>query len=204
MDSCCGGEVSDLITENSNPVLISFILVPLCVFCFLMLLYITLIPLVTKNKTHAKNEFHAELKPLVLTPSGNLNRIAVTVDFGSSDNKAINKAIQLGSKNFSLILIHILESANAIVYGDNASDLEREEDYQKLKHYQEQLLKENIATEIQLGFGNPKQAIPKLILENNCDILIMGTHGHKTIKDIILGSTIDSIRHEIKVPLMLV
>ena len=198
------GEVSDLITENSNPVLISFILVPLCVFCFLMLLYITITPLITKNKTHVKNEFHAELKPLVLTPSGNLNRIAVTVDFGGSDNKAINKAIQLGNKNFSLVLIHILESANAIVYGDNASDLEREEDYQKLKLYQEQLLKENIATEIQLGFGNPKQAIPKLILENNCDILIMGTHGHKTIKDIILGSTIDSIRHEIKVPLMLV
>lgn len=198
------GEVSDLITENSNPVLIGFILVPLCVFCFLMLLYITITPLITKNKTHVKNEFHAELKPLVLTPSGNLNRIAVTVDFGGSDNKAINKAIQLGNKNFSLVLIHILESANAIVYGDNASDLEREEDYQKLKHYQEQLLKENIATEIQLGFGNPKQAIPKLILENNCDILIMGTHGHKTIKDIILGSTIDSIRHEIKVPLMLV
>jgi manganese transport protein len=169
-----------------------------------MLLYITVIPFITKNKAHVKNEFHAELKPLVLAPSGHLNRIAVTVDFGASDNKAINKAIQLGNRNFSLILIHILESANAMVYGDNASDLEREEDYQKLKHYQEQLLKENIPTEIQLGFGNPKQAIPKLILENNCDMLIMGTHGHKTIKDIILGSTIDSIRHEIKVPLMLV
>jgi manganese transport protein len=198
------GEVSDLITGNSNPVLISFIVVPICVFCFLMLLYITLIPFITKNKTHVKNEFHAELKPLVLTPSGNLNRIAVTVDFGASDNKAINKAIQLGNKNFTLVLIHILESTNAMVYGDNASDLEREEDYQKLKYYQEQLIKENISTEIQLGFGNPKQAIPKLILENNCDILIMGTHGHKTIKDIILGSTIDNIRHEIKVPLMLV
>jgi len=91
-----------------------------------------------------------------------------------------------------------------MVYGENAFDLEREEDFQKLKLYQNQLLKENIVTEIQLGFGNPKLAIPELILKNNCDILVMGTHGHKTMKDIILGATIDSIRHEIKITLVLV
>ena len=131
-------------------------------------------------------------------------RIAVTVDFSSSDNKAINKAIELSNNQSKLILIHILESTNAMVYGENAFDLEREEDFQKLKLYQNQLLKENIVTEIQLGFGNPKLAIPELILKNNCDILVMGTHGHKTMKDIILGATIDSIRHEIKITLVLV
>lgn len=198
------GEISDLILNHSQPMLISFIVVPICVFCFLMLLYIIVVPLITKEKPAHATGFHSELKPLQLSYHSHPLKIAVTVDFSGSDNKAINKAIELGGNTSTLVLIHVLESANAMVYGENAFDLEREEDVQKLKLYQEQLIGEGITTEIQLGFGNPKQAIPALISENNCDTLVMGTHGHRTIKDLILGSTIENIRHEIKVPLVLV
>jgi manganese transport protein len=197
-------EISDLLLNSSSPILISFTIVPLCVFCFIMLLYILIIPFITKKRHHHNKGFHEDLKPLVLDFASNLSKIAVTVDFGTSDNKAINKAIQLGNKNSTLILIHVLESANARVYGEDAFDHEREEDYQKLLQYQEQLLKQNIKTEIQLGFGNPKTAIPELITKNNCDTVVMGTHGHKTLKDILLGTTIEGVRHAIKVPLVLV
>jgi manganese transport protein len=197
-------EIADLITHSSNPVLISFTIVPLCVFCFLMLIYILVIPWITKDRSHGKSDFHEALRPLVLEHKPGFQRIAVTVDFSASDNKAINKAIQLCSEGCTLVLIHVLESTSAVVYGEDAFDHEREEDFQKLKHYQDQLLEANVTAEIQLGFGNPRQAIPELIEKNNCDTLIMGTHGHKTIKDILLGSTIDNVRHDIKVPLVLV
>ncbi len=197
-------EISDLLINSPNQILISFTVVPLCVFCLLMLIYILVVPLLTKEKIISERGFHDELKPLTLDFKSELNRIAVTVDFSTSDNKAINKALQLGNKNSTLVLIHVLESTNAVVYGEDAYDHEREEDFQKLKLYQEQLIRENINTEIQLGFGNPKQAIPELILKNNCDAVVMGTHGHKTIKDILLGTTIESVRHAIKVPLVLV
>src|SRR5690606_10653918 len=94
---------------------------------------------ITKHRQHIDKGFHGDFKPLVLDFNSDLKRIAVTVDFGKSDNKAINKAIQLGSKDSTLVLIHILESTNAVVYGEDAYDHEREEDYQKLKQYQEQL-----------------------------------------------------------------
>ena len=198
-------EISDLVINGSSPILVSFTLVPLCVFCFLMLIYILVIPFLTKERnTNEQKGFHANYQPLLLDFNMELKRIAVTVDFGTSDNKAINKAIQLGNKNCTLVLIHVLESTNAVVYGEDAYDLEREEDFQKLKLYQEQLMKESINTEIHLGFGNPKQAIPELITKNKCDAVVMGTHGHKTIKDILLGTTIEGVRHSIKVPLILV
>lgn len=198
------GEISDLITNHSHPILISFTIVPICVFCFFMLLYIMVLPLITKDRKHDKKGFHEDFKPLKLKTLTAPERIAVTVDFSSSDNKAINKAIQMGGEQSTLVLIHILESANAMVYGENAFDHEREEDYHKLKQYQDQLTQQNIKTEIHLGFGNPKQAIPPLISKNDCSLLVMGTHGHRTIKDLLLGSTIENIRHEIKVPLVLV
>ena len=197
-------EISDLIMNSANPILVSFTIVPLCVFCFFMLIYILIIPFITKERHAVQKGFHEDVKPLVLDFHSELNRIAVTVDFSTSDNKAINKALQLGNKNSTLILMHVLESTNAVVYGEDAFDLEREEDFQKLKQYQEQLQAQGINTEIQLGFGSPKQAIPALILKNNCDTVVMGTHGHKTIKDILLGTTIESVRHAIKIPLVLV
>jgi len=197
-------EISDLVVYGSNQILVSFTIVPFCVFCFIMLLYILIIPFITKEKHSSDKGFHDHFKPLVLDFTATLNRIAVTVDFGTSDNKAINKAIQLGNKDSTLILIHVLESANAMVYGEDAFDHEREEDYQKLLQYQEQLMALNIKTEIQLGFGNPKTAIPQLIIKNECDTVVMGTHGHKTLKDILLGTTIEGVRHAIKVPLVLV
>ncbi|HRD40989.1 MAG TPA: universal stress protein [Bacteroidia bacterium] len=39
---------------------------------------------------------------------------------------------------------------------------------------------------------------------HHCDMLVMGTHGHKTFKDILLGTTIEDVRHNISVPLVLV
>jgi manganese transport protein len=197
-------EIADLLYTSNSAILISFTIVPICIFCFLMLIYITVVPFITKEKENKRKGFHDELEPLKLDFQTSIKRIAVTVDFSPSDNKAINKALQLGDKNSTLILIHILESTNAMVYGEDSFDFEREEDYQKLKKYQQELETQNITTEIQLGFGIPKIAIPKLLIKNNCDIIIMGTHGHRTIKDILLGSTIESVRHEIKIPLVLV
>ena len=197
-------EITHVISSSESPMLISFIIVPICVFCFLMLLYIFITPFITKNRITVKAGFHQNLTPLILNIEKSFERIAVTVDFSDSDNKAINRAIQFGNVKSTLVLIHVLESTSAVVYGEHANDLEREEDVQKLKQYQQQLTEKNIVSEIQLGFGNPKQAIPKLILENNCDLLIMGTHGHKTLKDILLGTTIETVRHNIIIPLVLV
>lgn len=197
-------EISDLIIHSSSPILVSFTIVPFCVFCFIMLLYTLIIPFITKERDHTHKGFHDNYKPLAFDFAPGLKRIAVTVDFGTSDNKAINKAIQLGNKESILVLIHVLESANAMVYGEDAFDHEREEDYRNLVRYQEQLVANNIKTEIHLGFGNPKTVIPDLVEKNNCDMVVMGTHGHKTVKDILLGTTIEGVRHAIKIPLVLV
>ncbi|MGZ3901676.1 MAG: Nramp family divalent metal transporter, partial [Bacteroidia bacterium] len=198
------GEIYDLLMKASNPMLISFTIVPLCVFCLLMLLYIFILPFISKERIIKKSEFHSELHPIKIEEIKSVKRIAVSVDFSESDNKAINRAVQIGSFGSVLILMHVLESTNAVVYGENAFDLEREEDFQKLKQYQLELSSQGINAEIQLGYGNPKQSIPKLVNENNCDMLVMGTHGHKTLKDILLGTTVESVRHNIKVPLVIV
>ncbi len=197
-------EIDGLLTGSENPMLISFTVVPLCVFCLMMLLYVFILPFISQERVIKKSEFHTTLSPIKIDALPSVKRIAVSVDFSTSDNKAINRAIQLGNSESVLILMHVLESTNAVVYGENAFDLEREEDFQKLKQYQLELEQQGITSEIQLGYGNPKQSIPKLVELNNCDMLVMGTHGHKTLKDLLLGTTVESVRHKITVPLVIV
>ncbi|RYE29029.1 MAG: universal stress protein, partial [Sphingobacteriaceae bacterium] len=40
--------------------------------------------------------------------------------------------------------------------------------------------------------------------EKNLELLVMGAHGHKAFKDIIFGTTVNSVRHKIKVPVLIV
>ena len=197
-------EIKDLLLNSSYTIIVSFTLVPICIICFIVLLYVTFVPFIKKH-SNKSSKFHTQPKALQLITQTNFNVIGVAVDFSEADNKAINKAIQLGSSNAKIILIHILESTGAVVYGEDTNDLEREEDIEHLKNYQTQLQKLGIICDYELGFGNPKTAIPEIIHKSKCNMLVMGTHGHKTFKDLLLGTTVEGVRHNLKnVPLVLV
>ncbi len=182
--------------------LIWFTVVPFMLFCLGMLFYILFEPLLSKNKKDKQHNFHGELHKIKFEELIPYTLIAIAVDFSMSDNKAINKAIQLGGKTAAYKLIHVLESTNAVVYGKDTDDYERKVDKSNLISYQTQLLEQGYNCSFELGFGNPQNVIPKLI--TNCNLLVMGTHGHKTIKDILFGTTVEGVRHKITIPLVLV
>jgi len=196
-------KVTGWIAESSHALLISFTVVPFMLFCFLMLLYIIFEPFLSKRSERAFS-FHGQLPELDFKPQPGPKTIAVTVDFSSADIKAVNKAIALGGSDALYIFIHVLESTNAVVYGEDSSDHERDTDYTNLKHYAHQMLEHGYSCDVKLGFGNPKNTIPTIVTENKADLLVMGTHGHSTFKDILLGTTVESVRHKIQVPLVLV
>jgi manganese transport protein len=55
-----------------------------------------------------------------------------------------------------------------------------------------------------LGFKNRAAAIVKIVTENEVDMLVMGAHGHNGIKDYIFGETIESVRHKLNIPVLIV
>lgn len=190
--------------NTTNSVVIGALIFLFLSLAAVVLIYVIIAPLVSRNKLKEGRIIHSNWQPLVLESKQELLRIAVAVDFGASDSKAINKAIQMGGEGAVLVLIHVLESAGAVMYGDQTHDKEREEDVQLLKQYELTLLSAGIKCETYLGFGDPKKAIPEIVKLKDCDSLFMGMHGHKTIKDLLFGTTIEAVRHEVKVPLILV
>jgi manganese transport protein len=51
---------------------------------------------------------------------------------------------------------------------------------------------------------SPRQAIIEVAREIEPDLLVMGAHGHSGIKDLIFGTTINAVRHDVAVPLLIV
>lgn len=195
-------KVSEWISSSENPLLISFTVVPFMLFCLVILLYITFEPLIKKHPRERVSAFHGEVKHIQFETLKPYSTIAITVDFSVSDNKAINKAIQLGGKQARYKLIHVLESTNAVMYGEETRDKEMLDDSKNLSMYQQQFREQGYDCSTELGFGSPKVVIPKLLTD--ADLLVMGTHGHTTFKDILFGTTVEKVRHSISIPLVLV
>ena len=55
-----------------------------------------------------------------------------------------------------------------------------------------------------IGYGNPKMSIANIVNSSDAYLLVMGVHGHKTLKESILGTTIDKLRHRVEIPLLIV
>lgn len=195
-------KVREWLMTSDSPFLVGIFVVPFMGFCLAILLYITFEPLFKKAKQARPSQFHEDFAKIVFDEPKPYKLIAIPVDFSSSDHKAINRAIQLGGKDVSYKLVHVLESTAAVIYGEQSDDNERNEDTKNLLAYESQLLERGYRCTSELGFGNPRTVIPTLV--KDADLIVMGTHGHTTFKDLLFGTTVESVRHKVKAPLVLV
>jgi manganese transport protein len=61
-----------------------------------------------------------------------------------------------------------------------------------------------LAVATELAMGNPPTEILKTAERRACDLIAMTSHGHKLVGDFFLGSTIDKVRHNTMIPLLVV
>jgi len=198
-------EINGWLEASQDPIWLWLTVVPLA-FAFLFLLfYIVFQPFFAKPKSDIYNHSPHNLK-LKFENSGVYSKknIAVTVDFSNADEAALNNAFALGGIEAHYTLIHVVETVGAIMYGDQVVDHETSVDEQLLREYDKMLTEKGYKIETKLAFGEPGKGIPKIVNEGNFDVLVMGTHGHTGFKDLILGTTVDKVRHRIKIPLFIV
>jgi manganese transport protein len=198
-------EITDWLETSENPIVLWLTVVPLAIGFLILLLYIVFKPFVTKAKQDIQNHSPHSLK-LQFSQSGSYNKknIAVSVDFSSADEIAINSAFELGGMEAKYTLIHVVETVGAMIYGKNIDDHETLIDEKLLKEYKEMLSQKGFNVKTKLGFGKPNKVIPEIINKGEFDVLVMGTHGHTGFKDLIFGTTVDKLRHKISIPLFIV
>ena len=139
-------------------------------------------------------------------PTPVYRRILVPLDHTDLDRTAIGHAAAMARLHHAkLFLLHVEEGVTSQVYGELSSTAEVEAGQKYLDEIVLSLKAESIEVETAvIHSSNPKNEIVKYAQKVNPDLLIMGAHGHKRLKDLVFGTTIDPVRHELNVPILVV
>ncbi len=139
-------------------------------------------------------------------PAPVYRRILVPLDHSSRDRAAIAHAAYLGRLHGAVLhLVHVEEGATSRLFGSLASDAEVHKGEEYFHGIVESLEKQNLQAELTVTHGaSPKDAIVRLARELHPDLIVMGAHGHRGVKDLIFGNTINGVRHEVSAPVLVV
>ena len=144
-------------------------------------------------------------------------RILVAMDSSSTAQSVFERAVILArAMDAHLMLLHVLSADDSGGPGvpmyphvsffppidDTAWDAYRtqwdtfeKEGLESLQRYTEQATGEGIKTEFTQTSGMPGQTISKLAQTWNADLILMGSHGRKGLRELFLGSVSNYVMH---------
>ena len=132
-------------------------------------------------------------------------KILVALENTAADATLLPHIAELAGKLSShLLLMHVADGWAARHF-DRLKLVESEEitaDRDYLERTAKKLRETGLAVSVQLAMGDPATELIKAAEEQHCDLIAMGSHGHKLIGDIILGSTIHGVRHRTSIPVL--
>lgn len=195
-------ELSSWISDTDGAWYIYYLILPIVGFFIFLLIYIISKPFINKVLKPIAYP-HAGFNSFEINIPEQAKRILIPLDFTSFDSIAINQALQIGGKDAEYLLVHVVETVAARYSGTNAGDSETRSDEEELKNYELELIKNNYKCKSFVAFGIPATAIASTAKQETADLIVMAAHGHKGFKDIWKGSTLDSLRHKVKIPVMI-
>lgn len=164
----------------------------------------TFYPLLNKKKKQLADMLYGEAVLLENLAINKVQKIAVALDFTKADEKLIAHALAQGNTEVEYQLIHIVESVSARYSNYSSDDAETRKDTERLNSYVSQLIQKGYKATAMLGYTHRVKEIVRLVNESNAEMLIMGAHRHSGIKDYVFGETIEDVRHQLTIPVLIV
>jgi manganese transport protein len=171
----------------------------------LLLLWVTFEPLIRRSSRGSARSAIV-LPEMAAVPAPVYHRILVPLDHTELDRLAVGHAAAMARLyGASVFLLHVEEDVTSIVYGQDASTAEVTAGGEYLACIAQSLRDQGITVETSIAHSSsPTKEIVRYAREIGPDLVIMGAHGHGGIKDLIFGNTINPVRHQIPVPMLIV
>lgn len=173
------------------------------IFFVSMLIIVLAYPLLSSKTQIETNLIHPDHNNQSLT-TPTYRKVAIALGFDQDDHKILSSALTHNNNETEFIIIHIVESAASLIHGNDTADFETEKDREQLENIVTQLREKGIKSKGILGFKNRSIEIARIVEDEKAELLIIGAHGHKGIKDFIYGSTVNKVRHLLKIPVFIV
>ncbi|PKP40227.1 MAG: iron/manganese transporter [Bacteroidetes bacterium HGW-Bacteroidetes-13] len=197
-------EIGTWMDTSEDHVLIYTLVIPFVLACLALLIYIFVYPIIITKVKEKKQLPHGYAQKIALDDLADYKHIGIAIDFSGNDQILIQNALKQGGKSAEYTFIHIVETAAARYLGKNALDKETKLDEQNIIIYRNRLLELGYQANHQIGFGPAANEIVKIVNAQKIDFLVLGSHGHKGLKDLVFGTTVDKVRHQLKIPLLIV
>lgn len=157
-----------------------------------------------RRPTHPEVALVPEAAPLGDAPQ--YRNILVTLDHSGLDGQALAHALPLASAYGARVyLLHVEEDVASQLYGEIASTAEVSAGRRYFDEVLERTRASGVEADLVVRHGrSPKDEIIRTVRDLKIDLIVMGAHGHKGLKDIIFGATINEVRHTVGVPVLIV
>ncbi len=185
-------------------------IVPAAIALVGLLVYVTLRPIVGRSREPARPALvgvHGPPAMPAVEASKQPRRIAAAVDFSPADGAVLSHAVSLArsaGRGAAVVLLHVVESGAARLLGGELEDNEARADQERLELYRNELAELGVEATYDLGFGEPVDQLARLVDVHSPDLLVLGSHGHRGVADLVHGTTVERLRHRVKVPVLVV
>jgi nucleotide-binding universal stress UspA family protein len=132
-------------------------------------------------------------------------KILVALENGRADETLQpHIAVLARTVGAELLLLHVADGWAARNFDQLklAESAEMKADQAYLDRVAETLRTTGLRVTTHLALGNPPTEILRVAQQEDCDLIAMTSHGHKLVADLFLGSTIDRVRHNTRIPIL--
>lgn len=196
---------------GANAWMVQITVIPIAGALGLLLLYVTAHPWLRGRirqigwpRITGVHRESADASLALMQPSP-FQRVAVALDFSGKEEKLLTESLRVIDKGHTqMVLLHVVESPVARTLGAEGEDWETLTDSQHLEDLSEKMKKAGVSTHWHLSSGDPASRLADMINELNVDMVVVGSHGHAGVSDLIHGTVINNLRHRIKAGVMIV
>jgi nucleotide-binding universal stress UspA family protein len=132
--------------------------------------------------------------------------ILVAVENSPADRTILTHVRELASlTGAELLLVHVADGWAARHFDE--LKLRESEEMRADRAYLDRLAAElgaaSLKVSTELAMGDPATELIRLCGERKVDLIAMSTHGHRFLQDLLRGTTVDKVRHLVKIPVLL-
>lgn len=134
-------------------------------------------------------------------------RILVPLENGPADLTILRHVTGLAKLcGAEVILIHVADgwAARNMEQLNLKESEEMKEDRAYLERMSKDLRAAGLEVDAVLAAGDPAKEIAAEAEREKCDLIALATHGHKLLEDVVRGSTATALRHNTRIPVLMV
>jgi manganese transport protein len=190
---------------GTGPPWLSFLVIPLVGGCVALLAYVTLKPLLRPGRVweSGKTTLVSDVAGRIQTMP--FKEIGIALEHSPGDAEVISAAVTLARSNKArLTLIHVIDTPGTLVYGEESASQHGAQDKAYIEDLAREIEARDLPVDIMLRRGTPVDEIVRVTEEFPFDLLVLGSHGHRGLGDLVYGATVDNVRHAVRCPVLVV